>query len=133
MAATSDAVRPDVTLLDKPKDAQRHISLRDQAYHAIKRLIITTGLRPGEILSEPALSTQLDIGRTPIRQAIDRPFTVEGHTCSVAVSIGIALYPNDGDDAETLTRRADEAMYRAKTAGRGPDVANGPHTVRPAG
>jgi DNA-binding GntR family transcriptional regulator len=73
MAATSNrAVRRNVTLLETPKDAQRHVSLRDQAYHAIKRLIITTGLRPGEILSEPALSTQLDIGRTPIRQAIDR-------------------------------------------------------------
>lgn len=73
MTGTSDrAVRPNVTLPDKPKDAQRHISLRDQAYHAIKRLIITTALRPGEILSEPALSTELDIGRTPIRQAIDR-------------------------------------------------------------
>ena len=68
-----------------------------------------------------------------IRQAIDRPFVVEGHTCSVAVSIGIALYPTDGDDAETLTRRADEAMYRAKTAGRGPGVASGPHTGHPTG
>ena len=54
------------------KGAQRHISLREQAYSAIKRLIITCELRPGEILSEPALSSQLDIGRTPIRQAIDR-------------------------------------------------------------
>jgi diguanylate cyclase (GGDEF)-like protein len=66
-----------------------------------------------------------------IRQAIDRPFVVEGHTCSVAVSIGIALYPDDGGDAETLTRQADGAMYRAKTAGRSP--SRGPHTGRPAG
>jgi DNA-binding GntR family transcriptional regulator len=61
-----------VALLDSPKDAQRHVSLREQAYSAIKRLIITCELRPGEILSEPGLSTQLAIGRTPIRQAIDR-------------------------------------------------------------
>jgi diguanylate cyclase (GGDEF)-like protein/PAS domain S-box-containing protein len=66
-----------------------------------------------------------------IRQAIDRPFTVEGHECRVAVSIGIALYPDDGGDAETLTRQADGAMYRAKTAGRSP--SRGPHTGRPAG
>ena len=66
-----------------------------------------------------------------IRQALDRPFTVEGHECRVAVSIGIALYPDDGGDAETLTRQADEAMYRAKTAGRSP--SRGPHTGRPAG
>ena len=66
-----------------------------------------------------------------ISQAIDRPFTVEGHECRVAVSIGIALYPDDGGDAETLTRQADGAMYRAKTAGRSP--SRGPHTGRPAG
>ena len=68
-----------------------------------------------------------------IRQAIDRPFQVEGHECSVAVSIGIALYPDDGDDAETLTRRADEAMYRAKTSGRGRGAASRPHAGRPSG
>ena len=68
-----------------------------------------------------------------IRQAIDRPFHVEGHECSVAVSIGIALYPDDGDDAETLTRRADEAMYRAKMSGRGQGAASHPHAKGPSG
>ena len=68
-----------------------------------------------------------------IRQAIDRPFHVEGHECSVAVSIGIALYPDDGDDAETLTRRADEAMYRAKMSGRGQGAASRPHADGPSG
>ena len=55
-----------------------------------------------------------------IRQAIDQPFCFEGHACSVSASIGIALYPDDGDDADTLTRRADEAMYRSKAGGRSP-------------
>lgn len=55
-----------------------------------------------------------------IRQAIDQPFSFEGHACSVSASIGIALYPDDGDDADTLTRRADEAMYRSKAGGRSP-------------
>ncbi len=53
-----------------------------------------------------------------IRQAIDQPFMLEGAGRHVAVSIGIALYPDHGSDIEQLTRRADAAMYRAKAAGR---------------
>jgi diguanylate cyclase (GGDEF)-like protein/PAS domain S-box-containing protein len=42
-----------------------------------------------------------------------------GNKVSVGVSIGISVYPTDGDDAEALMRRADLALYRAKSAGRG--------------
>jgi diguanylate cyclase (GGDEF)-like protein len=42
-----------------------------------------------------------------------------GNKVSVGVSIGISVYPGDGDDAEALMRRADLALYRAKSAGRG--------------
>ncbi len=51
---------------------QRRLSLRDQAYEAIKQRIITCELRPGEVLSEAVVSEGLGIGRTPVRQAIDR-------------------------------------------------------------
>ncbi len=50
-------------------------SLRDMAFEAIKRRIITCDLRPGEVLSEAVLSEMLNIGRTPVRQAIDRLMT----------------------------------------------------------
>ena len=53
-----------------------------------------------------------------IRQAIRQPFTLEGTEQHISVSIGIALYPEDGTDIETLTRHADAAMYRAKATGR---------------
>jgi diguanylate cyclase (GGDEF)-like protein/PAS domain S-box-containing protein len=46
------------------------------------------------------------------------PVTVEGHELYVTTSIGIALFPNDGDNAEALLKSADTAMYRAKDAGR---------------
>jgi len=49
---------------------------------------------------------------------VDEPTGVEGHELYVTTSIGIALYPDDGDTAEALLKNADSAMYRAKEAGR---------------
>jgi diguanylate cyclase (GGDEF)-like protein len=50
--------------------------------------------------------------------AISQPMVIEGHELYVTTSIGIARSPEDGSDAETLLKRADGAMYRAKEAGR---------------
>jgi len=47
-------------------------SLLDQAYDKIKLRIITCAYRPGEVLSEAAISDELKIGRTPVHQAIHR-------------------------------------------------------------
>ncbi|WP_238120751.1 MULTISPECIES: EAL domain-containing protein [unclassified Xanthobacter] len=47
------------------------------------------------------------------------PFNVEALTLAMSVSIGIALYPDHGVDAETLLKHADTAMYEAKREGRG--------------
>ena len=49
---------------------------------------------------------------------IAEPFILEGHDFYVTTSIGIALFPNDGEDAETLLKNSDNAMYRAKEDGR---------------
>jgi diguanylate cyclase (GGDEF)-like protein/PAS domain S-box-containing protein len=51
-------------------------------------------------------------------EAISQPMLIEGHELYVTTSIGIARSPEDGTDAETLLKRADNAMYRAKEAGR---------------
>jgi len=51
-------------------------------------------------------------------EALVGPVDVRGHEVFVTASIGIALFPTDGNDAETLLAAADAAMYRAKQAGR---------------
>jgi diguanylate cyclase (GGDEF)-like protein/PAS domain S-box-containing protein len=49
---------------------------------------------------------------------VAEPVRIEGHELYVTTSIGIALFPSDGDTAELLLKNADSAMYRAKEAGR---------------
>lgn len=54
-----------------------------------------------------------------ILTALRKPFDLGvGRQASISVSLGCALYPDDGGDAETLLRRADLALYAAKAAGR---------------
>ncbi len=47
-------------------------TLTEQAYRQVEERIVTLRLKPGEVLSEQALSTSLKIGRTPIREALQR-------------------------------------------------------------
>ncbi len=53
-----------------------------------------------------------------VLQALEHPFTIEGETVYVTASVGVALYPEDGDESGALMRNADTAMYRAKELGR---------------
>jgi diguanylate cyclase (GGDEF)-like protein/PAS domain S-box-containing protein len=53
-----------------------------------------------------------------IRKAIADPIRIDGRDLKVMSSIGIANYPKDGTDADTLIANADAAMYRAKEIGR---------------
>lgn len=54
-----------------------------------------------------------------ILRALDQPFVLEGYSMTLGASIGITLAPDHGQDAITLLRRADVAMYTAKRDGGG--------------
>ncbi|HCN89642.1 MAG TPA: GGDEF domain-containing protein [Oxalobacteraceae bacterium] len=53
-----------------------------------------------------------------VLESLAQPMTIQGHEFFPAGSIGISLYPKDGQDAQALLKNADTAMYRAKDAGR---------------
>ena len=53
-----------------------------------------------------------------IKQSFAEPFEVQGEAHSVTATMGIAVYPQSGLDADTLLRNADVALYRAKEQGR---------------
>ena len=55
---------------------------------------------------------------TVVQTALDRPFTLADLTLDVSASIGVAIYPDHGNDPQTLLQRADVAMYAAKTGTR---------------
>ncbi len=49
-----------------------------------------------------------------ILQSLVEPFSVDGQACQIGASIGISVYPTDAGDVESVIKRADMAMYRAK-------------------
>jgi len=53
-----------------------------------------------------------------VLDTLARPFDLGGNEAYISASIGIAAFPEDGDDAETLLKNADIAMYRAKESAR---------------
>ena len=70
-------------------------------------------------------------------EALSTPFVIGGHQIVVSTSIGIACFPEDGEDIETLIRNADAASYRAKSQGENnfcrysPDMDNVVHGSAP--
>jgi len=53
-----------------------------------------------------------------IQQRMGQPFVIDEHALITSFSIGVAIFPDDGNDFDTLLKKADTAMYHAKEAGR---------------
>ncbi len=60
----------------------------------------------------------IDVIANKILQVFQKPWVIDGYEFHITASIGIALYPDDGEDTATLMKHADTAMYRAKEKGR---------------
>jgi diguanylate cyclase (GGDEF)-like protein/PAS domain S-box-containing protein len=70
------------------------------------------------LLPELASTAEACIVADKVLAAITQPVSVDGFSVSVSCSVGIAIYPRHGGDAESLVKAADEAMYQAKRAGK---------------
>ncbi|OGW39646.1 MAG: diguanylate cyclase [Nitrospirae bacterium RBG_13_39_12] len=70
------------------------------------------------ILTKINKAQDVEIVVQRIIASLAKPFHLKGHEASISASIGISLYPSDGDNIETLLKKADTAMYRVKEQGR---------------
>lgn len=73
-------------------------------------VIVLSDLAEGEDAATVAQKIQI---------AVNQPVAIDTHTFEISCSIGISLYPKDGNDAQTLLKNADGAMFRVKEQGRG--------------
>ena len=66
------------------------------------------------------LSDDADAGPVALKiiEAVSQPYDIEGQTVSITISAGVALYPVHGENAATLMKSADLALYEAKRSGK---------------
>ncbi len=70
------------------------------------------------ILENVTHSENAELVASNIIKAVNLPFEINGHLINIGTSIGISIFPEDGQDATILVDNADKAMYRAKENGR---------------
>lgn len=70
------------------------------------------------VVSDLALAEDVVPVAEKLLQAVSESFSIEGHILTVSPSIGISIFPRDGNDRDALIKNADAAMYLAKESGR---------------
>jgi diguanylate cyclase (GGDEF)-like protein len=66
----------------------------------------------------PTVELAMEVGNR-VLERVRQPYHLNGHECSIGVSIGISLFPIHGEDVQTLLKSADDALYTVKESGRG--------------
>lgn len=135
--AIHQARRENTTLSVLVIDLDRFKNINDTLGHPVGDELLRVAaarigeaLRPGDILARLGgdefvllmrheatthQTTQLARG---LLQAFSRPMTIQDHQLIVTASIGISVYPTDGEDVDTLLKNAELALYEAKNHGR---------------
>ncbi|PSB32177.1 EAL domain-containing protein [Stenomitos frigidus] len=135
--ALANASRTDTALAVMFLDLDRFKTINDTLGHAIgDQLLQGVALRLAHCLREgdtiarwggdeftlllPQIGSAEDAAKAAQRlgEALKPGFDLETHELHISCSIGIALYPHDGEDAQTLLKHADAALYRVKEQGR---------------
>jgi diguanylate cyclase (GGDEF)-like protein len=70
------------------------------------------------MFDQPNAAESVATALTRLMDAVAQPMDLRGHKVQLGCSIGVATYPLDGEDGNTLLKNADAAMYRAKEVGR---------------
>jgi len=58
------------------------------------------------------------VAASKVIESISRPYELEGRTVRITTSAGVSIYPVHGEDADTLMKSADLALFEAKRAGK---------------
>ncbi len=92
-----------------------------QRMHSVIRKIDTIARMGGDefviILSDLKNRSDIEEIVERIIAEISRPYLIKEHTIEITPSLGISMFPEDGNEVDTLLRKADMAMYKSKTKG----------------
>lgn len=83
------------------------------------------------ILPGTVTQAEIKIVSSRLIATLQSPFEVQGHTIYIGASVGVAIYPEHGEDEIKLLAHADTAMYRAKETGKARCVVYSPQQVSP--
>jgi len=134
----------DVDHFKQINDSLGHV-MGDQLLKSIADRLVTCVRRPDTVsrqggdefvvlLSEIAHAEDAAVAADKILAAVSTPHHIDCHDLHVTVSVGIGVYPTDGEDAETLLMNADRALFHAKAHGRSNhQFFEREMSVRPAG
>jgi DNA-binding GntR family transcriptional regulator len=117
-AGIARATRRTAPAAGAPVPVDANLTLTEQAYAALEELIVHGKLAPGELVSEAMLAEKLAIGRTPIREALQR--LAREHLVSIQPRRSVTIAPIDlrGQLRMLELRRAVEALVVASAARR---------------